>query len=325
MAGHHMELVNASPFKAALLPMDLGRGDVVAVVIAKATFDFDDRGVTAPAAEPMPLVKQLLETPYGIIHDEHFFKKQGIDLCVLGHVRRSRPVFEARVRMTCGPRRWELLVLGDRRWQRSYGKQLLPSPPTRFTEMPLGYSHAFGGEVKIGELAYAYPANPKGRGFYRTVEEAENQLVHNIDDPRQAPATWNPVALRPIGWGPYPNFWALRGSAAILSDPDTGEVRSVAPTLFNHAHPDLVLDRVQSGERISIDGLQERAVEVGVPAPPARIYLTLGTESRELDAPIDGLFIWTDERKLVVTQRARFRYPIRARELRTVHVYARTR
>lgn len=320
-----MQVVNATPFAAELLPIDLGQGDVVAVVIVKATFDFDDRGTTAPAADPMPLVKQLLETPYGTFHDEHFFKKHGVDLCVLGNVKRSRPVYEARVRMAYGARRWELLVLGDRRWQRSYGKQLVPTPPAAFTEMPLAYTHAFGGEVKVGELAYAYPANPKGRGFYRTLEEAENQPVHNIDEPRQAPATWKPVELRPMGWGPYPNFWGLRGSAAIASDPKTGEVVSVSPTLFNHAHPDLVLDKVEDGERLKIDGLQDRPLEVSVPAPPARLHLTLGSESRELDAPIDGIFLWTDEHKLVITQRARFRYPIRPRELRTVHVHADTR
>jgi hypothetical protein len=315
-----MELVNASPFKAELLRLDLGAGDVVAVAIVKATFDFDDRSAMAPAAEPMPLVKQMLETPYGIFHDEHFFKKQGVDLCVLGHVRRPKPVYEARVRMTCGQRRWDLLVLGDRRWQRSYGKQLLPSPPAPFKELPLGYTHAFGGEVKVGELAYAYPANPKGRGFYRTLEEAENQLVHNIDDPQLAPATWKPVELRPAGWGPYPNFWGLRATQSILQDQKTGEIRSAVPTLFNHAHPDLVLERIEAGERILIDGLQERPLDLKVPPPPARIHLTLGTESREIEAPVDGLFIWTDERKLVVTQRARFRYQVKARELRTVHV-----
>lgn len=316
-----MKLVNATPFPAALLRTDVGAGDVLGVAIVKSTFDFDDRGATAPAAEPMPLVKQFLETPFGIFHDEHFFKKQGVDLCVLGHVRRKRPVAEARVRMTCGPRRWELLVLGDRRWQRSHGtQQLLPTRPATFTEMPLAYSHAFGGELKVGELAYAYPANPKGRGYYRTLQEAENQPVHNIDDPRQAPATWRPSELRPAGWGPYPNFWALRGSAGIVQDPKTQQIAGLRPSLFNHAHPDLILDRVEARQPIAIDGLHDEPIQVEVPAPPARVHLTVGAENRQLEAPIDGVFLWTDHRKLVVTQRARFRYPLRPGELRTVHI-----
>ncbi|HXJ18754.1 MAG TPA: DUF2169 domain-containing protein [Polyangia bacterium] len=318
-----MKLVNATPHQAALLRTDVGAGDVLGVAIVKSTFDFDDRGATAPAAEPMPLVKQFLETPFGFFHDEHFFKKQGVDLCVLGHVRRSKPVYEARVRMTWGPRRWELLVLGDRRWQRNHGtQQLVPSRPAAFTEIPLGYSHAFGGEVKVGELAYAYPGNPKGRGFYRTLQEAENQPVHNIDDPRQAPATWRPAELRPAGWGPYANFWALRGAAAIVQDPKTHQIVNVQPSLFNHAHPDLILDRVEAGQEITIEGMQEGTIRLAVPAPPTRLDLSVGAESRELEAPIDGIFLWTDSRKLVVTQRARFRYPIRAHELRTVHVQA---
>ena len=316
-----MDLINGSPHQAALLRTDLGAGDVVGVAIVKATFDFDDRGATAPAADPMPLVKQLLETPFGIFHDEHFFKKQGVDLCVLGHVNRRKPTREARVRMVCGSRRWELLVLGDRQWQPSYGKQLLPSPPLPFTEIPLGYSHAFGGAVSVGELSYAYPANPQGRGFYRTFEEAQNQPVHNIDEPRNAPATWNATELRPVGWGPYPNFWALRASAALVQTPKSHEVETVRPSLFNHAHPDLVLDAARAGDRISIDGLREEVIDLTIPAPPTRVHLTVGAESREIVAPIDGLFIWTDQRKLVVTQRARFRYVRRPGELRAVHIH----
>jgi hypothetical protein len=52
------------------------------------------------------------------------------------------------------------------------------------------------------------------------------------------------------------------------------------------------------------------------------VRVVIGNEARAVEAPIDGLFLWADERKLVVTQRARFRYTRRPEELRAVHIDA---
>ena len=49
-------------------------------------------------------------------------------------------------------------------------------------------------------------------------------------------------------------------------------------------------------------------------------HATWKAEHRKVDAPIDGLFLWVDERKLVVTQRARFRYSRRPEELRQIRI-----
>jgi hypothetical protein len=97
-----MNVVNELPVEVVVLRITLGTGDIAAVAIVKSTFDLDARGALTPSTEPMPLVKQLLETPYGTFHSEFFFKKQGVDLCVLGSLCRTKPVAEARVRMSCG-------------------------------------------------------------------------------------------------------------------------------------------------------------------------------------------------------------------------------
>jgi len=316
-----MEIRNTSGFEVEVARTDLGQREVVSVAIVKGTFDVAADGTLTPSSEPTPLVKQVLETPFGVFHSEYFFKKQGVDLCVLGTVHRPRPVDEARVRMTCRNRTWELVVRGDRRWIRARPDRLTPSRPEPFTSMPLGYSRAFGGQIQLGDLTVGYAANPQGRGYYRTIEEAENQPLPNIEDVRRpSPPHWIPEEPPPAGWAPYPNFWALRANAGVAIDAKAGTLADVRPALFNHAHPDLMLDAVDAGDRLVIEGLREERVQVGIPAPPATIEVAIGPETRAIEAPIDGIFFWVDARKLVVTQRARFQYALRPEDLREVRV-----
>jgi hypothetical protein len=320
-----MEVVNESPFEVALPRTELAAGGIVAALIVKSTFDLIPDGTLRVSSAPMPLVAQFLETPYGIFHSEYFFKKQGVDLCVLGSVRRATPVERAHVRLSYGARSWELVVHGDRRWQRlpgGQGEELVPSRAEPFLEIPIAYTHAFGGEVDVGGMPYGHPANPKGRGYYRSAAEACSRLLPNIEDarlPDQRLFRADDERLI-VGWGPYPNFWALRGARAVHVDPEVNRVDSISPSLFNHAHPDLVLNRVSPGAPIVLEGLSDRVVVCPVPSPPTRVEVNVGAERFELDAPIDGLFYWADDRKLVVTQRGRFKYTVRPEERRLVKV-----
>jgi hypothetical protein len=112
----------------------------------------------------------------------------------------------------------------------------------------------------------------------------------------------------------------MRANAGVIVDQETGELTDVVPALFNHAHPELVLDTVAAGDRVAIDGLLDERVQVRVPSPPAAIEIAIAGGTRPVEAPIDGVFFWVDERKLVVTQRGRFRYELRPEELREVRV-----
>lgn len=316
-----MDILNSSGFEVEVARTDLGQGEIVSVGIIKATFDVGANGELTPSSEPMPLVKQALETPFGVFHSEYFFKKQGIDLCVLGNVQRAKPVHEARVRMTCRDRAWELVVHGDRRWIRARPDRLTPSRAQPFTIMPLGYSRAFGGQIPFADMFVGYPPNPQGRGYYRTIEEAEDQPLPNIEEARRPGAPhWVPDEAPPPGWGPYPNFWALRAKAGVIVDDQTGALQDVRPALFNHAHPDLVLEAIAAGDRVVIDGMHDARVQARIPPPPAALEISVGGQTRAVEAPIDGVFFWVDARKLVVTQRGRFQYGLRPEDLREVRV-----
>jgi hypothetical protein len=109
----------------------------------------------------------------------------------------------------------------------------------------------------------------------------------------------------------------------VLVDGENYLVRSVDPGIFNHAHPDLVLDELTPGTRITVEGLSEKDFVVAVPEEPTEVEVRIGDRARVVAAPIDGVFIWTEERKVVVTQRARFDYVFRREELRQAVVLSR--
>lgn len=319
-----MQLRNETPFDA-LVHVAAPKGDQVAVVIVKSTFDLDEIGRGTPAAEQMPIVPQPVETVYGIFHGEVFFRKQGVDLCVLGTVRRRHPVRSTSVSLMLGStRRWTLGVHGERRWQRSHhlrGRLLVPSHPTPFTEMPLGFDRAFGGNRQFldGKVAL-FPDNPSGRGFFMTEDQAQDQALPNIERSDARPlASWSDTTAV-AGWGPYPSFWGLRAASSVVVDPTTSKVRRVLPSLFNHAHPDLVLERPPIGETVRIEGLHEQPIQIRVPPEPARVRAQVGAYWVEVPAPVDGVFLWCDDRKLVVTQRGRFTYQFHPEEHREVFV-----
>ena len=64
------------------------RAEYCVGVVVKSTFEMGVEGAIGPPAdEGMPIVTTYLETPFGDFHSELFFKKKGVDLCVLGNVK----------------------------------------------------------------------------------------------------------------------------------------------------------------------------------------------------------------------------------------------
>ncbi|MFV8755110.1 DUF2169 domain-containing protein [Nannocystaceae bacterium ST9] len=311
-----MKVVNVSPFHAIVQVADMLAAELPSVVIIKASYDYDDEGRLTISEQIMPLSPDPLETPFGELHGELFFKKQGVDLCVLGSVERAQPITQARLRLRVGDR-WahELLVFGDRHWVPG-SQDLQASVPLPFTSMPLGYSHAFGGRVEYNGQVATHPENPVGRGYYTELDQARGQRLPNIElaaGPRVH--DWRtPVPV--AGWGPYPSFWQLRAAKHVHVDGENYTVQRVDPGVFNHAHPDLVFDELPTGTPILIEGLRDQTIRLRVPPPPVEVEVRVGDQVRMIPAPIDGLFVWTDARKLVVTARARFDYVFQPKQLR---------
>jgi hypothetical protein len=111
-------------------------------------------------------------------------------------------------------------------------------------------------------------------------------------------------------------YWGLRASKAVRVNADTGELEDVSVELFNNAHPELVLDRVDRGASIRILGLRPAPIAFTVPREVPLAQIRIGKGGFEAFGEMDGVFFWADAGRLVITWRARFRYPVRLEEIR---------
>jgi hypothetical protein len=290
---------------------DFGTESRYAVVILKATYKREPDGSLLADDDPMPIVPDPLETPYGMLNGDLFLRKQGADLCVLGTLRRSRMIKEATISIVCGGFRHALRVYGDRAWVPTGAREtLVPSAPIPFNEMQLTYAHAYGGVASAEGLKAAHPDNPIGRGYYLSREEAVGKLLPNIESGSAPPIrTWNEQPA-PAGWAPYFMSWGLRARGAVAYDPKDGTILNVAPSVFNNAHPELVLPQIDPGQTVAIEGARDTAWKFNLPSTRGRVRVDLGPDSFDVTSHIDGVFAWMDSERVVVTQRANFKYVV---------------
>jgi uncharacterized protein YjbI with pentapeptide repeats len=104
----------------------------------------------------------------------------------------------ASVRMRVGPIDKTLYVVGDRVWRRDG----VASAPEPFTEMPITYARAFGGE--------GYPQNPIGVGL-APIKDGEREVhrLPNIEIPKKLIMSRSDKP-KPAGFGPYDLLWSQR-------------------------------------------------------------------------------------------------------------------
>ncbi|MBI4954582.1 MAG: DUF2169 domain-containing protein [Myxococcales bacterium] len=212
---------------------------------------------------------------------------------------RGEPARSMRVRLCVGPLERELLVTGERRWEKR-GDALVPGEPEPFVRMPLGFERAFGG-VEHGS---PFDANPVGRGL--PVEEGA--LLASVEDPttaitrpddRPAPAAFGAVARhwaprRALG-GTYDEAWRRTRAPHLPRDFD--------PRFYQAAPSDLVVAGLRGGEPIVLEGM--------TPAPDGAPFVTALPRSRVrvLVAPrwhvpvVDTVLLEPDADRLVVTLR----------------------
>ena len=306
-----MDLANETRFAARMLRYQPNEdADVQATLIVKATFERDEGGRWRPSAEQVPIVDDQLETPFGIFHTDCFVRKEGVDICVLGTIRPSRPSRTVQLRLTAGSYSNALTVFGDRKWVRS-GRRLLPSPPEPFEEMPLAYARAYGGVTVHDYETATWPDNPIGQGYYLSSEAAEGQPLPNIE-PAEGPQIrqWNDQP-QVAGWGPYPCFWGMRAREGIElpEKPEAGAVGRIKARLNNQAHSSLIVQSLSDDAEIRLRGLQPQELVFTLPrfSPEAEVHL--GDQTFQATGALDGVFLWTNSDRITLTRRIHFTYP----------------
>lgn len=274
-----MKFVNESGHPAELFRGELQPGMMYASLLARVRRRLDPAGRLSPA-DGEDVLKDIrrdkLEDDYGALEPDLPYPRSGTDVIVLADAASPRPTRSMSVIVRVGPYREELLVLGDRTWERGPGG-LVPSPAQPFTRMPLTYAHAFGGKARTvyGELNE--PSNPLGKGFYADEKSAVGGPLPNIEDPSRPVRRWNDRP-EPVGVAPYPSNWFLRQRRCVELDPERGVLEMYPERgMFDQAHPRLAGQKVEPGAPIEITGTAfAPRLALRVPECPLEMVLRLG-------------------------------------------------
>ncbi|WP_437635517.1 DUF2169 family type VI secretion system accessory protein [Sorangium sp. So ce854] len=206
--------------------------------------------------------------------------------------RVARPASSVRVQL--GPIDKSLYVIGDRTWG-----LLGMSDPTPFTEMPVTWRNAFGGE--------GFARNPLGKGH-----GDKGAALPNIESPRHLIRGRGDRPM-PAGLDGYDITWPQRFSkigtcdAAWRDQCFPGFARDTDPTLFNMAPDDQQIDGFFRGdEAFVVENMHpdRPRIEGALPGVASRCFVCLktrdGVEIREPAMKLDTVRLFPHRERGVV-------------------------
>ena len=312
-----MDFSNATPWPTKFLAGSTAEHEMLGIAVCKATWHaVEGRLEPAPAADHWP----VFDKPFAIgpltlgVEIEH--RKRGVDLLVIGdaHAPGGKPVERLEVGIACGGISHRTLVIGDRRWERSWGR-FRASAPQPFTTMPLTNDRAFGGMAKHDGQDLPHAVNPAGRGYYFAKDHAEGQPLPNLELPGQEITAWTDH--------PAPACWY---KPAGVSDFGSGSADEITARLlersFNQTVPTLIADEGKLGEQARLTGFSPDG-ELTLPMPPATGpvgIVSLGTGRSRIPSRLATVVLIPGARAVVATYLCLFRYLMRPRELRAVEL-----
>lgn len=220
---------NFSPFSAVALPALTKEGLQVLVTIVAGRFRMPRAGAASNEA-PVPTEEQVPPCLADVYSGEpgssslkyegqSGYTRPGTDVYLIGQAwaPRGRPTPAMMAGVRVGKLAKEVLVVGDRFWQRGILGMTF-SLPKRFTTMPLLYERAFGGMARRGDKPPVFePRNPVGRGLYADSKAAADQPLPNLEDPQNRVAAVKDRP-RPAALGPVARSWQPRVNQAGTND-----------------------------------------------------------------------------------------------------------
>ena len=249
-------------------------------------FAFDDPEVPLHEVELWKVVADQLGAEGAL--DEGIFKVRG-EVLVAGkaHPPGGEAAIATAVRLEMGPIDKQLYVVGDRSWQRG-----VASEPQPFTEIPLTWANAFGGED--------YAKNPFGKG--RVAVEVDGETVHplpNVEHPKRLVRSPGDKP-EPAGFGAMDIRFAQRQRRAGTYDGKwqreraPGYPEDIDWTFFNLAPEDQWIEGYfQGGEAFAIEGMHpdKKRLEGRLPTLLARCFIQRRDvdELQEIPLRIDTL------------------------------------
>jgi len=309
------QLLNVTPFAAALAPSQDVEGRDVAVAVVKATFRFTARGEVAPAPPEAQVPVFLADVPHGDPATTSLRSacdvvpaRAGTDVAVVGHAYgRGRKELEVGFRVGA-LEKW-LVVSGPRVWVGGF--PVTVAGPVPFDKLPLRYEQAFGGAYQDPERGrLAWPDNPVGAGFLPAVVDRAPWPAIEYRNGRYKGARDRPPAAGlgfiPAGWrqraafgGTYDAAWEKTRRPLLPADLDE--------RFWNAVPQDQVLrPRLAGGERLLLRGLHPEAPEVQLVLPRQAFSARFTVRDVETTIPMvaDSLLLEPDEGRLSIAYRA---------------------
>lgn len=284
-------------------------------VLVQAAYRVGERGeMTLCPAEEAVIREEADVAPLGILPSDQVPYRSGVNVFVHGqaYAPRGRPTEAMLVTMHLGSFSHELLVVGDRTWERDG----VASPPKPFTTMPLVYERAYGGLARNRDAEVAFPDNPQGRGYVCDPEAAQGTALPNIEDPKTRIQSWRDQPT-PRGWAPLPPQTGLhlRRSVQVLDLKDY--TYRFTKHAFSCAHPDLVLDALEPGCTGVLSGVTPSGTfRFSVPRLSLKVDVELGSKTFALVPRLDTLALFPEDLRVVASFRTSFRYRMQAKQVR---------
>jgi uncharacterized protein YjbI with pentapeptide repeats len=314
-----LEIINCTDYQFAIFSGRLGFPGYSATYVVKGCFRL------VPGSPSRQAEDQLFPTGDEYYPDDDdrtgnirypsdfmYFKRRA-DLCLVGHVHApaGTSVTSCPVRFAVNDRARDLVVTGDRLWQRSAG-MVNVTPPVPFTSMELRYENSFGGP--------GFDQNPVGKGAGKHVQEGGivNWPLPNIEDPALR-ITHPDHKPPPAGFGPLNAGWQFRNQKLGTYNKRWLEQKwpwfpdDFDPAYFNAAHPSLQLDGYLSGnETLQITNMHPEVPDyrTGLPGVRVRCFTrtlssdaSIGKSFQEIRMNLDTLWVDMDAEQLVLVWR----------------------
>ncbi len=348
----HMKLHNQTSHAADILRSVSPRAEdhMLCCLIVRRTFRLQQGELKPTPDEPWSIEQAPTETELGVMPGDKGVYSGGVDVLIGGTVRQPNGQAAPRLDVALEVGRSfhrRIAVLGERSWQRNDEGELVMSEPAPFKSMELSYANAFGGVVDTDYgVPMPYSANPLGKGFYLSAESAVGQPLPNLEDPAHLIETANDFP-DPIGCGYYPMTGGLRAAAALdhpeaeaiakrtmspqqRPDPSPGSgdalnPEQVKPTLFNMAHPNMIIEpskAPESGDRVRLShGLRDGDLEFLLPEIAAHAHVQLENRDYVFPLHLDQIGLVAGKGRVMLSQRCVFEYRLVKQERRFVTLY----
>lgn len=289
-----MRIYKDTPFEIGLMPWEFEPGELLYLVFVKGTFslvpgrcEIAEEQATIQGEVPFddhdrPSVR--CASDFAVVKPRGEWLLTGSAFAPGG-----RPVTVLPVHVRVGPLEKQLVVYGDRRWERGVlGAK--PSAPQPFTEMPLRWERSFGGP--------RHPENPSGCGTV-AVEGPTGRIepLPNIEDPRR-PIVSKDDRPPPAGAFPIPSTWPARTRLLGTFDDEWKRARwpyfprDFDPHFYQAAPADQQLPQGywRGDERIVLRGLSasHAVLETKLPGLRARVFVEWDPARRGTNEPAMG-------------------------------------